>query len=222
VGRTPTHNERPPKGFGIIFIERWRLVTASFAALGAAAPSCLMVEAGAGRVLRRRDSVRSCRKALRRRRLHCARQHAIDSNFCCISTSGRQLTTSRTSLCAISASCARTERRRSALASPTPTKRMPAFTTARCWTASRSVPPTYSRGRPRRSWTAPLGTTEYAADLAARAACQVGQFFEKQGDKDLAERLYRFGGSADCRERLVRLLEGRQGSGGESAAGHDR
>lgn len=52
----------------------------------------------------------------------------------------------------------------------------------------------------------PPRTTEYAADLAARAACQVGQFFEKQGDKDLAERLYRFGGSGDCRERLVRLL----------------
>ncbi|MBR0822702.1 exonuclease domain-containing protein [Bradyrhizobium liaoningense] len=52
----------------------------------------------------------------------------------------------------------------------------------------------------------PPRTTEYAADLAARAACQVGQLFEKQGDKELAERLYRFGSSADCRERLVRLL----------------
>ena len=52
----------------------------------------------------------------------------------------------------------------------------------------------------------PPRTTEYAADLAARAACQVGQFFEKQSDKDLADRLYRFGGSADCREGLVRLL----------------
>jgi len=48
--------------------------------------------------------------------------------------------------------------------------------------------------------------SDYAADLRSRAACRVGQFFEKQGNKDLAERLYRFGGSADCRERLVRLL----------------
>lgn len=55
----------------------------------------------------------------------------------------------------------------------------------------------------------PARTTGYAADLAGRAACQVGQFFEKQGDKDLAERLYRFGGSGDCRERLVRLLHAR-------------
>ncbi len=52
----------------------------------------------------------------------------------------------------------------------------------------------------------PPRPSEYAADLAARAACQVGQFVEKQGDKDLAERLYRFGVSGDCRERLVRLL----------------
>ena len=52
----------------------------------------------------------------------------------------------------------------------------------------------------------PPRTTDYAADLAAQAACQVGQFFEKQGDKDLAEQLYRCGGSAACRERLVRLL----------------
>ncbi|MGJ5181494.1 exonuclease domain-containing protein [Bradyrhizobium oligotrophicum] len=52
----------------------------------------------------------------------------------------------------------------------------------------------------------PPRTTDYAADLAGRAACQVGQFFEKQGDIALAERLYRFGRSADCRERLVRLL----------------
>ncbi|MGL3214233.1 hypothetical protein [Bradyrhizobium sp. BR 1433] len=55
----------------------------------------------------------------------------------------------------------------------------------------------------------PERTTEYATDLAGRAACQVGQFFERQGDKDLAERLYRFGGSAECRERLVRLLHAR-------------
>ncbi|MGJ5139046.1 exonuclease domain-containing protein [Bradyrhizobium oligotrophicum] len=55
----------------------------------------------------------------------------------------------------------------------------------------------------------PPRTTDYAADLASRSACQVGQFFEKQGKLDLAERLYRFGRSADCRERLVRLLYAR-------------
>lgn len=55
----------------------------------------------------------------------------------------------------------------------------------------------------------PARTTGYAADLAGRAACQVSQFFEKRGDKDLAERLYRFRGSGDCRERLVRLLHAR-------------
>ncbi|GLH78326.1 hypothetical protein SSBR45G_32350 [Bradyrhizobium sp. SSBR45G] len=52
----------------------------------------------------------------------------------------------------------------------------------------------------------PPRTTDYAADLAARAACQLGQLFEEQGDKALAERLYRNGRSAGCRERLVRLL----------------
>nr|WP_041756768.1 exonuclease domain-containing protein [Bradyrhizobium sp. ORS 278] len=52
----------------------------------------------------------------------------------------------------------------------------------------------------------PPRTSDYAADLASRAACQVGQYFEKQGELDVAERLYRFGQSADCRERLVRLL----------------
>lgn len=62
----------------------------------------------------------------------------------------------------------------------------------------------------------PPRTTEYVADLAGGAACLVGQFFEKQGDRDLAEQLYRFGGSADCRERLVRLLHRR---GDTSAAG---
>jgi Mg2+-importing ATPase len=61
-------------------------------------------------------------------------------------SSGRRPTTSRILLCAISASCAQTGRRRSALASPTPTKRMCAFITAKCWIASTSVPPTYSRG----------------------------------------------------------------------------
>jgi DNA polymerase-3 subunit epsilon len=50
--------------------------------------------------------------------------------------------------------------------------------------------------------------SDYAADLRSRAACQVGQFFEKLGDKDLAKQLYRVGSSPDCRERLIRLLYG--------------
>jgi DNA polymerase-3 subunit epsilon len=49
---------------------------------------------------------------------------------------------------------------------------------------------------------------DYAADLRGRAACQVGQFFEKLGESDLARQLYRAGVSADCRERLVRLTYG--------------
>jgi DNA polymerase-3 subunit epsilon len=47
---------------------------------------------------------------------------------------------------------------------------------------------------------------EYAADLRSRAACQTGQFFEKRGDRELAEQLYRAGTSSECHERLVRLL----------------
>jgi DNA polymerase-3 subunit epsilon len=33
--------------------------------------------------------------------------------------------------------------------------------------------------------------SEYAADLRSRAAWQVGQFFEKRGETDLARQLYR-------------------------------
>jgi DNA polymerase III subunit epsilon len=50
--------------------------------------------------------------------------------------------------------------------------------------------------------------SEYAADLRSRAACRVGQFFEKLGEKDLARQLYRVGSSPECREWLVRLLYG--------------
>jgi DNA polymerase-3 subunit epsilon len=50
--------------------------------------------------------------------------------------------------------------------------------------------------------------SDYAADLRSRAACQVGQFFEKLGEKDLARQLYRAGSSSECNERLVRLLYG--------------
>ncbi len=52
----------------------------------------------------------------------------------------------------------------------------------------------------------PSAPTDYAAELRGRAACRVGQFFEKLGDLDLAHSLYRVGGSAGCRERLVRLV----------------
>ncbi|HEV7867513.1 MAG TPA: exonuclease domain-containing protein, partial [Chthoniobacteraceae bacterium] len=50
--------------------------------------------------------------------------------------------------------------------------------------------------------------SEYAADLRSRAAWQVGQFFEKRGETDLARQLYRAGSSPECNERLVRLLYG--------------
>ncbi|MET0968558.1 MAG: exonuclease domain-containing protein [Tardiphaga sp.] len=52
----------------------------------------------------------------------------------------------------------------------------------------------------------PLCPSDYAADLRGRAACQLGQFFEKLGEPDLACQLYRAGVSAGCRERLVRLI----------------
>ena len=48
--------------------------------------------------------------------------------------------------------------------------------------------------------------SDYSADLRSRAAWQVGQFFEKLGEKDLARQLYRAGTSPECNERLVRLL----------------
>jgi DNA polymerase III subunit epsilon len=51
--------------------------------------------------------------------------------------------------------------------------------------------------------------SDYAANLLNRAAHQAGQFFEKRGDHELAERLYRAGSSAECRERLARLLHTR-------------
>ena len=54
----------------------------------------------------------------------------------------------------------------------------------------------------------PNCASDYAADLKSRAACQVGQFFEKLGEKDLAKQLYRAGSSPECNERLVRLLYG--------------
>jgi DNA polymerase III subunit epsilon len=52
----------------------------------------------------------------------------------------------------------------------------------------------------------PQCPTDYAKDLRSRAACLAGQFFEKKGEKELAIQLYRAGTSAECNERLVRLL----------------
>ncbi|QUS39483.1 exonuclease [Tardiphaga alba] len=52
----------------------------------------------------------------------------------------------------------------------------------------------------------PFCPTDYAVELRGRAACRVGQFFENLGDLELANSLYRAGESADCRERLVRLV----------------
>ena len=48
--------------------------------------------------------------------------------------------------------------------------------------------------------------TEYAANIASRAAHRAGLFFEKAGDIDLAEQLFRAGSSPECHERLARLL----------------
>ena len=48
--------------------------------------------------------------------------------------------------------------------------------------------------------------TDYAADIASRAACQTGLFFEKAGNTALAEKLFRAGSSPECHERLVRLI----------------
>jgi DNA polymerase III subunit epsilon len=52
----------------------------------------------------------------------------------------------------------------------------------------------------------PACPSHFAAELRDRAICQVGQYFEKNGDGRLARQLYREGTSADCRERLVRIL----------------
>jgi DNA polymerase III subunit epsilon len=52
----------------------------------------------------------------------------------------------------------------------------------------------------------PACSSHFAAELRDRAVCQVGQYLEKNGDGRLARQLYREGTSADCRERLVRIL----------------
>jgi DNA polymerase III subunit epsilon len=52
----------------------------------------------------------------------------------------------------------------------------------------------------------PQCTTDYANDLRNKAAHRVGLYFEKQSESALAIQLYRAGSSADCNERLARLL----------------
>jgi DNA polymerase III subunit epsilon len=52
----------------------------------------------------------------------------------------------------------------------------------------------------------PPCTTDYAAELRSRAAHKAGLYFEKNDEKELATQLYRRGSSAECHERLVRLL----------------
>jgi DNA polymerase-3 subunit epsilon len=52
----------------------------------------------------------------------------------------------------------------------------------------------------------PQCTTDYASDLRNKAAHRVGLYFEKQNDTALALQLYRAGSSAQCNERLARLL----------------
>lgn len=52
----------------------------------------------------------------------------------------------------------------------------------------------------------PVCPTDYAIDLRGRAAHKAGLHFEKKGEAGLAVQLYRAGSSAECRERLARLL----------------
>ncbi len=52
----------------------------------------------------------------------------------------------------------------------------------------------------------PSCPSDYAADIASKAACQAGLFFEKAGQAALAEQFFRAGSSPECHERLVRLL----------------
>jgi len=52
----------------------------------------------------------------------------------------------------------------------------------------------------------PPCTTDYAPELRSRAAHKAGLYFEKNDEKELATQLYRRGSSAECHERLVRLL----------------
>jgi hypothetical protein len=70
----------------------------------------------------------------------------------------------------------------------------------------------------------PVCPSEYANDLRSRAACQAGQFFEKRGDAELAEKLYR--GGIFCRlprtSRAVALCAKLQGKRRRTLMQHDR
>src|SRR5580692_7752426 len=52
----------------------------------------------------------------------------------------------------------------------------------------------------------PTCTTDFATELRSRAAHKTGLYFEKCNERELALQLYRAGSSAECNERLARLL----------------
>ena len=52
----------------------------------------------------------------------------------------------------------------------------------------------------------PVDGGDYARALRDRAACSIGQFYERQKDTQRAIDIYRLAPSPDCNERLVRLL----------------
>ena len=52
----------------------------------------------------------------------------------------------------------------------------------------------------------PIDGGDYARALRDRAACSIGQFYERQKDTQRAIDIYRLAPSPDCNERLVRLL----------------
>lgn len=52
----------------------------------------------------------------------------------------------------------------------------------------------------------PICPTDYAIELRSRAAHRMGLHFEKRNEAALAVQLYRIGSSAECNERLARLL----------------
>jgi DNA polymerase-3 subunit epsilon len=82
----------------------------------------------------------------------------------------------------------------------------PVSTIASCWTGSRYRPRAVYQAAAYAILEGPPCPTDYAANIASRAAHQAGLFFEKAGDIDLAEQLFRAGSSPECHERLARLL----------------
>jgi DNA polymerase-3 subunit epsilon len=63
----------------------------------------------------------------------------------------------------------------------------------------------------------PKCTTDYARDFRNKVAHRIGFYFERQGESALAIQLYRAGSSAECNERLVRLLY----AGGDKTGAED-